>query len=80
MLQQIKEKIESALPGSTIQVVDESEGHLEHNPTGAHIAVNVTYSGFEGKSLVEQHKMIYDILREELKEQVHALKIRTRTQ
>lgn len=57
-------------------VLDQTGNHLDHNP-GRHIAVKVTFAGFKGKTLVEQHQMIYSILKEELQEKIHALKIHT---
>jgi len=80
LTQEIKEKIENSLKGSIVKVWDTSQGHKEHNPTGAHIAVEVISQEFKDKSLIEQHQMINKILAEELKSKVHALQIRTKTE
>ena len=80
MLSRIKQKLESSFPGAKVQIADTSAGHETHNSSGAHLAVLVTYKGFAGKSLVEQHQMVYGALKEEMKEQVHALKIKTRAE
>jgi len=80
MLNRIKQKLESAFPGAKVQIADTSAGHETHNSSGAHLAVLVIYRGFAGKSLVEQHQMVYTALKDEMKEQVHALKIKTRTE
>ena len=74
-LEIIKEKIQNALPRSTAIIRE-----MSHNPEheGRHVEAIVTYSGFKGKNLVEQHKMIYDILKKELQEDVHALKLTTK--
>jgi len=80
MLNRIRQKLEAAFPGAKVQIADTSAGHETHNSSGAHLAVVVTYQGFAGKSLVEQHQMVYAVLKEEMKEQVHALKIKTRTE
>ena len=45
--------------------------------TNDHIGVQVTSKVFTGKPLIEQHRMIMDILKESLKGPVHALKIKT---
>ena len=79
MLDRIRQKLEAAFPGAKVQVADTSAGHETHNSSGAHLAIVVAYQGFAGKSLVEQHQMVYAVLKEEMKEQVHALKIKTRT-
>jgi len=80
MLNTIKQKLETSFPGAEVTVTDESADHVEHNPTGAHLGVNITFQGFAGKTMVEQHQMIYAALEEELKGQIHALKITTRVQ
>jgi len=80
MIEEIKRKLELAFPGSKVEVVDTSAGHEEHNSSGAHMAVLVIWKGFEGKSLIEQHKMVYDVLKEELKEQIHALNVKTKVE
>jgi BolA family transcriptional regulator, general stress-responsive regulator len=74
--EEIKQKLENALEGSQVEVLDESSLHFEHNATGAHLAVTISFPGFDGKSMVEQHQMIYKVLEEEMKGQIHALKIK----
>ena len=77
IVEEVKKKLQKELPGSEVTVIDQSQGHIEHNPTGAHIGVKVKFKGFQGKSELERHQMIYQILKEELKQKVHALAIRT---
>lgn len=79
MLNHIKHKLEQALPGADIKLIDEDAQHQGHAATGKHLAVTITYAGFKQMPLVEQHRMIYKILDKEMKEQIHALKISTRT-
>ena len=69
-IQQIKEKIEEGLPGAKVEIKDPRKD-------GIHLKAIVTYTGFKDKSLVEQHQMVYATLREELKEEIHALGIET---
>ena len=71
-LQQIKEKIEVGLPGAQVEILDPRKD-------GIHLKAIVTYDGFQGKSLIEQHQMVYDTLKEELKEELHALALETRS-
>jgi BolA family transcriptional regulator, general stress-responsive regulator len=73
--QEIKQKLELSLPRANVEVLDESASHIEHNPTGAHISITISYPGFVGKNKVEQHQMVYGILKEEMKGKIHALKI-----
>ena len=69
-LDQIKGKIEKGLPGAKVEIRDPRKD-------GVHIKAIVIYKGFKDKSLVEQHKMVYETVKEELKEQLHALGIET---
>ncbi len=71
MLDMLKSKIEAALPGATVQVLDP-------NHDGEHLQAIVIYAGFEGKTLLEQHRMVTDPIKDELKGPVHALAIKTK--
>jgi stress-induced morphogen len=44
-----------------------------------HLAIFVATDEFEGLSLIEQHQKIMNILKEDLKEKIHAVKIKTMT-
>ena len=73
--EEVKEKIESYIPNSTAEVT---------NPRGdnVHFSVEVESSEFAGKSLIEQHKMVYQAFNNELAEcglPLHALQIKTKT-
>ena len=70
---EIKSTLEKALPGSTIEVQDLTGG-------GDHFQVWVISQSFEGKSLVDQHQMVYGALKESLgSERIHALALKTYT-
>lgn len=47
--------------------------------TDDHLEILVATDDFNGKMLFEQHQMVMDILRESLKEKIHAVKIKTMT-
>lgn len=65
--------LERALPGSTVRVDDLTGG-------GDHFQVWIVSQSFEGKSLVDQHQMVYGVLREALgSERIHALALKTYT-
>jgi len=70
-IEQIKKKIENGLPGAVVQIQDPRRD-------GIHLKAVVIYAGFKEKSLVEQHQMVYATLREELKEELHALGLETK--
>ena len=47
--------------------------------TGDHLGILVVSDRFRGLPLLDQHRMIMDILREKLAEELHAVKIQTAT-
>ena len=47
--------------------------------TRDHLGLVVSSNQFKGKMLIEQHRMVMDILKESLKEEIHAVKIKTVT-
>lgn len=63
--------IEKGLPGSEAIV---------RNPRGdsEHFIAEVYYEGFEGKSLVEQHRMVYEALKTEFAQGMHSLSLKTK--
>ena len=47
--------------------------------TRDHLGITVISDQFNGKALLDQHQMIMDILKEKLKEEIHAVQIKTMT-
>ncbi len=45
-----------------------------------HYSVEIVSQEFNGKSRIQQHKMVNEVLREELKGPLHALQIKTRSE
>ena len=73
----ILSKLKKHLEPSFIEVIDESHLHANHNPDakngGTHFKVKIISSTFKGKSNIEKHRIVYEILDYELKSGVHAL-------
>ncbi|WP_224449509.1 BolA family protein [Haloprofundus salilacus] len=51
----------------------------DENHEDAHFAAVVVSPAFEGKSLVQQHQMVYDALGEHMTTDIHAMEIKTYT-
>ena len=68
----VRDLLERAFPdASELQVIDRGGGD--------HLEVRVTASAFEGLSLVEQHRKIYDVLGGMLADgSIHELRIKTK--
>ena len=76
----MREKLKSALRPSRLDLVNElhlHEGH-HHSPgtNESHFRVLIVSEAFAGKSRVERHRLVNDLLSSELKDGVHALAIK----
>jgi stress-induced morphogen len=69
---EMKERIERALPGARVAVEDLTGG-------GDHFRAEVVSDRFDGLSRIEQHKLIYDVFGDEVGGTIHALSIKTST-
>jgi stress-induced morphogen len=70
--QELKERIEAALPGAEVLVEDLTGG-------GDHFRAEVVSESFAGLSRLEQHKLVYDVFGQEVGGPIHALSIKTAT-
>ena len=69
--QTIEALIKQSIPGADVQVKD-------LRGDGRHYSAVVVSAVFEGKPLVEQHRMVHAALGQHLEESIHALQIKTR--
>jgi stress-induced morphogen len=69
---ELKQRIESALPGAQVQVQDLTGG-------GDHFRAEVVSDRFAGLSPIEQHKLVYGVFGDEVGAAIHALSIKTST-
>jgi stress-induced morphogen len=68
----LTELLRAAFPGDEVSVEDRTGG-------GDHFQVSVTSSRFDGLSLVEQHRLVYDVLADPLADgTIHELRIKTK--
>ena len=68
--EELKRRIEAALPGSRAEVADLTGG-------GDHFQATVTSPVFAGLSRIQQHRLVYDVFGAEVGGPIHALSIRT---
>lgn len=75
----IEEKITAALQPEHLEVANES--HMHNVPPGSesHFKVTIVTSEFNGKMLVARHRILNQLLKEELAGSVHALSLHTLT-
>jgi BolA family transcriptional regulator, general stress-responsive regulator len=75
----IREKLILAFAPAALEVVNDSDRHAGHagSPGSgeSHFSINVVSAAFAGKSRLERHRMVNEVLAEELTGPVHALAI-----
>lgn len=47
--------------------------------TRDHLGIQIISDEFEGKGLLDQHRIVMDILKEKLKNEIHAVQLKTMT-
>jgi stress-induced morphogen len=68
----IKQRIEASITGAHAEVEDTTGG-------GDHFRATVTAPAFEGRSRIEQHRLVYDVFGAEIGGPIHALSLKTQT-
>lgn len=71
---EIASLIESAVPDAHAQVTTRTD-----HPEDDHYEADVVSPAFDGKTLVEQHEMVYDALEGHMTRDIHALELKTYT-
>jgi len=67
---EIRRRIESAIPDSRAEVHDYTGG-------GDHFQATVRSPAFSGLSRIQQHRMVYEVFGEEIGGPIHALSLKT---
>jgi stress-induced morphogen len=67
---ELKQRIEAALPGAEASVEDWTGG-------GDHFRATVVAPQFEGLPRIRQHKLVYEIFGDEIGGAIHALSLKT---
>jgi stress-induced morphogen len=69
----LKLRIEQAIPGARVDVTDLTGG-------GDHFRATVVAPAFDGLSRIEQHRRVYAVFGAEIGGPIHALSLETRAQ
>ena len=77
--ERITKKLQQAFAPETLEVVNDSHRHASHASapgTGeSHFTIKVVSQTFVGKTRLERHRMVNEVLADELRGKVHALAI-----
>ncbi len=78
----LTQKLREAFTPESLDVIDESnlhEGHAGHSGRSeTHFRVHIVSPAFAGKSRIERHRMVNELLAAELQGGVHALAIKAK--
>jgi stress-induced morphogen len=69
---EIKQRIEASIPGAEAEVEDYTGG-------GDHFSATVTATAFQGRSRIQQHRLVYEVFGAEIGGPIHALSLKTQT-
>ena len=69
----IKQRIQTAIPDANVEVEDWTGG-------GDHFRATVVSPAFNGKSRIEQHRMVYAVFGDEIGGPIHALSLTTKAE
>lgn len=83
MQERIARKLAQGLQPLILEIVNDSARHVGHagdDGSGeSHFNVTIVSSLFTGRNRVDRQRMVYDLLKEELKETLHALSLKAMT-
>ena len=79
----IKKTLTDHFQPQYILVEDDSARHAGHAQAlqtgGKHFSVVIVSNKFAGKTLMERHRIVYEILKDGMKKEIHALAIKALT-
>ena len=81
-LARIRSRLTEALRPAALEIVDESARHAGHAGAasgGGHFIVRIVSAAFQGKNLIQRHRMVYDAVDDLLHMEIHALSIQAKT-
>ena len=75
----IQRKLQSTFDIHCLEVMDESASHQTGRQSETHFRILIVSKDFEGLSMVQRHRKVYQALSEVMKNSVHALSQQTFT-
>ncbi len=77
----IRERLEKTFSPQQLAIQDESHKHAGHASAGGagHFDVDIVADAFEGKTLIQRHRLVYDAVDDIMHTEIHALSIKAST-
>ena len=78
---EIKKRLDEKLSLHHFEIKDFTGRHMNHklHEGGFHLEAVIVSDTFEGISLVDRHKIVYEAMGELMKHEIHALSMKTKT-
>ncbi len=78
VIKKIKNLISKNLSISKIEIIDDSHKHRNHkkDTSGGHFRLLIVSNNFKDMPLIKRHQLIYNILDEMIKTEIHALSMK----
>ena len=79
LVQEIKSRLKKTIAIDHLTIMDDTGKHLRHQhyDGGRHFKIIIVSSTFEGVSLLDRHKLVYQALDGMIKNEIHALGLKT---
>ena len=77
----IRKRLTAVFSPEVLNIIDESAKHAGHASAGGagHFVVEIVSGSFEGNSLIQRHRQVYDALDDIMHSEIHALSIKAST-
>ena len=79
LLHEIKSRLKKTMAIEHLTIMDDTGKHLRHQhyDGGGHFQIKIVSSAFEGLSLLDRHKLVYQALDGMIKNEIHAIGLKT---
>ena len=81
-LAMIRSRLTRSLQPTSLEIIDDSARHAGHAGAasgGGHFIVHIVSGAFQGKNLIQRHRMVYDAVGNMMHTEIHALSIQATT-
>ena len=79
LLHEIKSRLKKTMVIDHLTIMDDTGKHLRHQhyDGGGHFQIKIVSNAFEGLSLLDRHKLVYQALDGMIKNEIHAIGLKT---
>lgn len=81
LVEHVKSKLLKELPAQHVEIIDNTWQHTGHASSngGAHFEITVVSEAFQDQPIMAQHRMIHQLLKDEMAQYIHAMGLKTFT-